>query len=233
MNDRQTIIRAAMEQLRVDPDQVTELRAPNVPRRYGKPATVAGYFDDVEALVAAAVQLEDRKAPGVYVTLNPVNPALLARAFNRLDEHPKATTCDSDIARRVWLPFDFDPVRPAGISATDTELAAARARALDAAVWLETELKDRPAVWACSGNGHHLLYRIDLPNDDQATEWVRRTIEATADRFSDDVVSVDRTVFNAARIWKLYGTLARKGDAVPSIGRIHRRACILRERFEE
>jgi hypothetical protein len=40
--------------------------------------------------------------------------------------------------------------------------------------------------------------------------------------YSDDVVSVDLTTFNAARIWKVYGTLACKGDTLPD--RPHRLA---------
>lgn len=228
-----SVIRSALERLRVDPEQVIELRVPCVPQRYGKPKTVAGWFDDLDKLAAAAVQLEERGAAGIYITLNVVNPALLARAYNRLDEYPKATTSDADIVRRVWLPLDFDPVRPAGISSTDAELDTAKARALDAVEWLNRELKDRPAIWAFSGNGYHVLYRVDLPNNGRNTERVKRVINTTAERFSDGAVSVDRTVFNAGRIWKLYGTLARKGDAVPALGRIHRRACILKEGFEQ
>jgi hypothetical protein len=40
-------------------------------------------------------------------------------------------------------------------------------------------------------------------------------LEAVALYHSDDVVRVDVTTFNAARIWKVYGTLACKGDNLP------------------
>jgi hypothetical protein len=39
------------------------------------------------------------------------------------------------------------------------------------------------------------------------------------------MVKVDVTCANAARIWKAYGTVARKGDSIP--GRPHRRSQIL------
>jgi hypothetical protein len=65
---------------------------------------------------------------------------------------------------------------------------------------------------ADSGNGYHLLYRVDLPNDRESLELVRGILEALAFRFDDDRVKVDTTTSNAARIWKLYGTTARKGD---------------------
>lgn len=232
MIDLTPAIRRAVDLLRVEPDQVIEVRAPNVPTRYGKPITVAGWFDDVARLASAAAQLEKDGAPAVYVTLNVINPALLARAFNRLVEHPSATTADSDVIRRVWLPFDFDPVRPAGISSSPDELSVAKATALATVQWLETALSDRPAIWAFSGNGYHALYRIDLPNDAESTAFVQNAINAAADRFDNERVKVDRTVFNAARIWKLYGTFARKGDEVPRLGRVYRRAEILQEDFD-
>jgi hypothetical protein len=78
-----------------------------------------------------------------------------------------------------------------------------------------------------SGNGGHLLYRIDLPADDGGL--VQRCLEALAARFDDGTVTVDQKVFNPARIWKLYGTTAGKGDVeAAAIGRPHRMARILR-----
>ena len=63
-----------------------------------------------------------------------------------------------------------------------------------------------------SGNGAHLLYRVDLPNDRESMELVKGVLEALSFKFSDETVAVDTTTCNAARIWKLYGTTARKGD---------------------
>jgi len=156
--------------------------------------------------------------------LNPVNPALLARAANRVRPMTKgdSATSDSDILARRWLPLDLDPKRPSGISSTDDEHEAALARArqirdaLAAAGW-------PPPIMADSGNGAHLLYAIDEPSNDDGL--VKRILEALAVRFDDDLVSIDRSVFNPARIWKLYGTPARKGDSIPD--RPHRLARIL------
>ena len=69
-------------------------------------------------------------------------------------------------------------------------------------------------------NGAHLLYRIDLPNDQEALAFVTHALAELDRRYSDDVVKVDVTSANAARIWKAYGTVARKGDSIP--GRPHR-----------
>ena len=73
----------------VEPDGVVELRAPGVDGRNNR--TASGYFDDAGALVRAAGQLSGR-APGCYVTLNAIDPALLARAANRLEEYARTTT---------------------------------------------------------------------------------------------------------------------------------------------
>ncbi|MEZ4522926.1 MAG: YfjI family protein [Thermomicrobiales bacterium] len=76
---------------------------------------------------------------------------------------------------------------------------------------------------ADSGNGAHLLYRIEMPTDDGGL--VQQVLQALAFRFDDDIVHVDQTTFNPARIWKLYGTRACKGD--PTTDRPHRMARVL------
>jgi hypothetical protein len=76
-----------------------------------------------------------------------------------------------------------------------------------------------------SGNGAHLLYRADLPNDSRATNLVKGILAGVAARCATDDIAVDQTVFNAARITKLYGTLVCKGDNLPD--RPHRRSRLL------
>jgi putative DNA primase/helicase len=203
------------------PGGVIELRIPD-PAPY---RTQSGYFDDQSALIAAA-SAANGHAAGLYVTLNDVNPALLARAKNRL-KSLKETTKDRDIRRRRWLLLDFDPQRPAGISSTDAEHDAALAVARTTRTWLVDDLgvpADAIAL-ADSGNGAHLLVHVDLPNDDQARQLVERCLHATALYCGTPDVLVDVTVGNAARISKLYGTLAAKGDATSD--RPHRRAQLL------
>ncbi|MBU2166576.1 MAG: hypothetical protein KKF88_01945, partial [Alphaproteobacteria bacterium] len=190
------------------PGQVAELRFPTR-RGWG-----GGWFDDLSQLAAAAKKASDAGARSVYVTLNPVKPALLARCANRVQEQTKTATSDNDILTRRWLPIDLDPVRPADVSATDEEHEAALEMARQLAVWLTARSWPEP-VMADSGNGAHLLYAIDLPNDDEARTLVQRCLEALSTRWSDERISLDVKNFNAARIWKCYGTWARKGDNMP------------------
>jgi hypothetical protein len=199
------------------PGQVVELRVPNHPRGN---ATTAGYFDRHDMLAEWANGLSG-KAPGVYVTLNEIDPALLARVCNRVEEWAKQTTTDADVQRRRWLPLDFDPVRPSGVPSTEAEHAAALARAESCRSYLN-ERGWPEGILADSGNGAHLLYAIDLPNDEASKGLVAGCLLALAQRFSDGAVGVDRAVGNAARIWKVYGTTAAKGDGTAD--RPHRQA---------
>ena len=85
---------------------------------------MSGYFDDLEALAKAAMDCSGG-VPGVYITVNPVNPMLLARANNDLVPYAKTTAADDDITARQWLLLDFDPVRPSKISSSEAEHEAA------------------------------------------------------------------------------------------------------------
>lgn len=220
-------IRRALESM-VEPGTVFEVRALEVKTGSGYGQTWSGYFDaaHLEQAAAAIERLsEQRKAPAVYITLNPCNPDLLARAANRIRPMKKkdSATSDEDIFCRRFLPIDFDAVRVSGISSTDEEHQAALERAAAVREYLSGQGWPEP-IEGDSGNGAHLLYRVDLPANDGGT--VARCLAALAARFNDERVKVDTTTANPARIWKCYGTMARKGDDVP--GRPHRRAKLLR-----
>jgi hypothetical protein len=103
------------------PGNVVELRMPRY-NHYGQTAT--GYFDDPRRLAHAAAPWDGQA--NIFMTLNPVIPALLARAKNRIAERAEHTTSDADVTHRRWLLLDIDPVRAAGISSTAEESDAAR-----------------------------------------------------------------------------------------------------------
>jgi hypothetical protein len=215
------LLRAAVARI-AGPGQVVEVRA------LTDQNTHSGYFNDFDALARSVEPLDaDTSVQGIYVTLNEVNPALLSRRANRIKMRlgkKDSTTSDADILRRRWLPIDIDPLRPSGVSSTDEEHTLALAKAEEVAQWIAGLGFPEP-IKADSGNGAHLLYRIDLPNDDAATALVKSCLATLDALFSDERVSVDTANFNAARIWKLYGTVSRKGDNTPE--RPHRRSRII------
>lgn len=188
---------------------------------------VSGYFDNAEDLALWCAPLDAAGiCKAIYITLNPVLPSLLGRANNCLKglKRGDPTTSDEEISARNWLMIDLDPIRPAGISSNQTELDHAHTRAQEVMDTLATEGWPTP-VTALSGNGFHLLYRISYPNDDSTATFIKNTLDTLSDQFSDNTVNLDRTVFNASRGAKLYGTTARKGDTTPD--RPHRQSALI------
>jgi hypothetical protein len=127
----------------------------------------------------------------------------------RYAERDTPTTNDQHVQERHWLLLDVDPDRPTGISATDNEKALAKKKAVEVQLFLKARNWPAPVI-ADSGNGFHLLYRIDLPTADD--RLIENVLTAVAGRFNGDRVKLDRSVFNPSRIGRLYGTLAAKGD---------------------
>mgnify|MGYP005959740529 FL=1 len=182
----------------------------------------SGYFDyeHISAVPEALKRLLSFR--GVYVTVNPVNPDLLARAVNRLRPAGRnPTTADTDIVRRRWLLIDCDPRRASGVSSSNAEHESALAKAREIRDGLSSLGWPDP-IMTDSGNGAQLMYRIDLPADDG--ELVRRVIGEIA-KASSEQVAIDTSVHNPARIWRLPGTMNCKGDSIPE--RPHRMARIL------
>lgn len=203
--------------LLMEPGSTFEIRCPETSR-----GVVSGYFNDVQAACVAAFKWSGQ-ADAVCVTLNPVLPDLRARASNRAREFTKSggTTTDEHILRRRWWLVDCDPERPKGISATSAEKRAAREVALSIREWLSGLGFPLP-ILADSGNGSHLLYRVELPNDETTKDLLSSCLKALAKQFNSERVTVDVSTYNASRLVKLYGTLACKGDHCPDLGRVHR-----------
>jgi hypothetical protein len=80
-------------------------------------------------------------------------------------------------------------------------------------------------VFADSGNGAHLLYPVDLPNDKNTARLFALSHAALDKRFGDEVVGIDGQVSIASRAWKIYGTAAAKGTS--TVDRPHRLARLL------
>lgn len=194
-----------------DPESVFEIRVlDGVTRDDRRPATHTGFFNATSAEQATKTLGGFVSWKSAYITLNAVDPQLLGRAYEKLRRAEKNSgASDKDITRRRWLLVDIDPRRPADISSSDDEHqeaieAAGRvADALNADGWPDPIVCD-------SGNGAHLLYRIDLAADDGGL--VERVVNAMDSRFSQGANHVDTSVHNAGRITKLYGTLNCKGD---------------------
>jgi hypothetical protein len=199
------------------PFDAVELRALGV---YGRRA-VCGVFDSPDMLAARAAELDGAGATGTYFTLNPLRPDLAGST---------ASARAADVIERHWLPLDIDPYRPKDCSSTDAELACAWA-VLDRCRATLEGAGLAGAVIGHSGNGWHLCYPILLPNDPPAQDLVKAILKGLAARCGDQLTNeeqeqlkaltalevpkakVEQDVHDAPRIWKLYGTRARKGTS--------------------
>ncbi len=186
------------------PDELFEIRI------LGK-FQYSGYFKSVDKMIDAIkpyCELDDEQ---IYFTLNEINEACYGRQqCEKIVKSPKATTADGDITRRRWLLIDFDPKRATGVNSSDEELELAHKKAQNVFIYLRRCGFADPVI-CISGNGWHLLFRIDLPNDNETTELLKSFLQSLSVMFTDNDVEIDEKVFNAGRICKLYGTTAKKG----------------------
>ncbi|WLD10874.1 hypothetical protein [Planctellipticum variicoloris] len=223
----------------IAPGQVFEVRALNCKNASGKgrPHARRGYFDSDHLSEAAAeaaklTELTSRGgwgADGVYLTLNPLNPDLLARCSNRVDfSNDGDASGDCHVLNRRWLFLDVDPKKPiSGVSASDEEHKASEVVAKAALSSFRDEYGfSPPAIIADSGNGWHLIWRVDMPNDEASCKLLKSFLRSANKAFGNSQAEIDAKTFNASRICKLYGTFSRKGDHTEA--RPHRQSRIVR-----
>lgn len=185
--------------------------------------SASGYFTDPGKAASAVNSVREGN---VYFVLNQIKDACYSREQrDRMVNKPKQTTSDGDIARRRWLLIDVDSERASGVSATEDEKAEAREIANRVYLFLKAQGFAEP-VCCDSGNGAHLLYRIDLDNSPESRDLVHDVLDVLDMFHSTDRAKIDTSVFNASRITKLYGTVARKGSDTPE--RPHRASRITR-----
>lgn len=195
------------------PGDVFEIRALDaITKSYTRPHIESGYFDYEHIDKIPSCLTHIIKAKGIYFTVNPVKKDLLARAVNRVRAPGREpTTADSDVLCRRWLLIDCDAKRVSGVSSTDEEHNFALSIAQEIKAGFSSIDWPMP-IELDSGNGAQLMYRVDLPtNDDGLLQKVIQSIASV----STDKVDIDLTVHNPARIWRLPGTWNCKGDCTP------------------
>ena len=165
------------------------------------------------AFEAEALRLNDL-GYNIYVMMNPI-----ASSFNG------SAARDGDISHRNLLLIDIDRVEMKKEPATDAEVEAAGALAKTVMACLD-HLGWPDPIRVMSGNGHHLYYALpDTPNDEDAKLIVQSLLKGLSAKFDNETVKIDTAVFNASRITKVVGTIARKG--IESEGRPYRMAHVL------
>ena len=181
----------------------------------------SGYFSDTNTFVEC-LKKQNLKNANVYIVLNKLKKECYGREQRNCFLAGKVTASDNDILTREWILIDLDPERPRATSATDTQVLSAKKKATDVYKYLKNQGFPDPVI-AFSGNGYHLLYKVSMLNSKENKDLVERFLKAMDGLFSDEAnkcrtvddedesVMIDKSVFNAGRICKLYGTMAQKG----------------------
>lgn len=212
----ETQIRYTFELLK-KPEDVIEVRCITSRSNY------SGYFKNVDNIIK---ELPRYSNGNVYFVLNKISDGCYSREQHEtFVEKAKNTTSDGDISLREWLLIDVDPKRPSGVSSTNEEKNNAKLVINNVFSFLRDIGFAEPIV-CDSGNGFHLLYKIALENT-EANKLLMQTVLQVLDLyFSNGKCDIDKTVFNASRITKLYGTDSKKGNNTDD--RPHRQSSILK-----
>jgi len=149
----------------------------------------------------------------IYIVMNPIRESFQGKSAG-----------DADISHRDLLLIDIDRAEKKTAPATDDDVEAARLVADSIKAFMDERGWSDP-IRVMSGNGHHLYYVLkDMPNDEETKFRVQQFLLTLAQRFDTDIVKVDTVVYNASRITKVPGTIARKGPE--SEGRPYRMAVL-------
>ena len=153
-----------------------------------------------EAIEAYAIQM-NLQGYNIYINVNPALPSFNGKQLS-----------DKDIDYRDLIFFDIDRSGTHKAPATDAELEAAFNLGDAVAALLLDEGWGQP-IKTCSGNGCHLYYELEnIGTQQEETDLIELTLKVLAKEFNTTTTEIDTVVWNASRITKFLGTIARKGE---------------------
>jgi len=170
------------------------------------------FFNDTEELAREVVKRDrDSNIKAIFVQLDEVDAA----AVKSIAEGDGVSR--SHINKYIWLALDVDTIRPnkAKSNATHDEMR----KSWEVAVAIHNYLRSQcwpAAIVANSGNGWHLLFRVDLLFDktlgrgDPNYLMLGRCLKALAAKFNNAHAEVDTTLAEPEQLIKLWGTTVRK-----------------------
>ena len=138
------------------------------------------------------------------------NEANIYTTFNYFKMSNKETVSDNDIERIKFILLDIDPERPSNTPSTNEQKEEAK-KVFDDCLHYLKENNIQYYYTFDSGNGFHALIPIDIECTKENRRIIKELLSHLDNRFSSQVAHVDTSVFNPARITRLYGTLNTKG----------------------
>lgn len=174
--------------------------------------------DRRQAFTDAAIRF-NRRGHNIYTCFNLINPAFAG------DEHNGLSVKDADIVCRRYLLIDLDRTT-SRLPATVDEIEDINqvANSIERDLFVNNGLQP---ITVFSGNGSHIYLPINLPNDADSKILCQKMLQGLAKHYDTATVKVDTGVYNASRITKVPGTVARKGTEVPDPTGINERCYLM------
>ena len=194
-----------------DGDSPLELRAigkNGASSTFFYPREYASQKDMQERFYRCAIE-KNEYGCNTYTPINPIRPEFRAPPG-------KGTTKDG-IAHRTKVMVDLDR------KCNEAKKHPATSDELSRAEDLINKISDYAVEigWSrphkvMSGNGYHLYFTLaGLENDDESELLIKEMLETLAEKFDTEEFEIDTVVFDANRITKIIGTVARKGEEAP------------------
>ena len=152
----------------------------------------------------------DPEIKAIYVQLQVLDP-------ERLNEVPQGKGVKRHhVSRYRWFVIDIDTLRPNKAKTNATEEEKEHSLLVARAVSLHLQNLGWPEPVLCdSGNGWHLVWKIDLSNTQEHYQMLESCLLALATKFNNEHAEIDCSLAEPEQIIKLWGTMVRKGENTP------------------
>ena len=175
------------------------------------------YFAETLSQVDLVISIAADNKADLYNTINKPTDNLIFDC-GKFDDARSSALLNDEIARITRLPFDFDPIRPKNSNSNAEELRQAQKASLQLANYFAMQHLP-PAIHALSGNGWHLHYKADLPNDKEHQEKIRLLYNTLKKEFSTKYCDFDSSVSSPAQIMRSYDKRLKNRKSKPQTNR--------------
>ena len=190
------------------------IRAIDCRAEYQK-GTHVGYFDlvNLEDAISHIEKAKDLHAIGIYININPFCEGCEAVSFRKMKKSYSGDAIGkAQVTRIRHIMVDVDPVRSNGmkVMATDDERENAK-EVFDiiARFLIKNGIDDYLSV--DSGSGYQMQIKCDI--DIEHEDLIKIFLNGLANKFDNDLASVDTSTYDLPRVCRLAGTLNAKADS--------------------
>lgn len=187
---------------------------------------LSGFYNDVDFAIDSISIFEQSSkykhlgCPPLYLTLNPISISKIKEEYKSFEvgqsigsyHHDQGTSkgkifasSDRMVSRILNILIDIDSK-----DKPSTEDQKNQAKELVERLQ-RSEFKDvLPSLITMSGNGFHLITRINKSNDSAVKNGVKSFLRSLNSKYKGNEVSIDTCVYNPSRIFKIPGTLVNE-----------------------